>query len=82
MRSDSRPKRRGFTIRDDNRRTTPEERARRMREHKRSRSEMGDQKSGLVKDRLVTQLGPGRYGELLRRLKEMSSACKSLLARL
>lgn len=61
-------KRRGFTIRDDSRPTTKDEAKRRMREHQTSKAQIGDRKSGLVKDRLIAQIGPGKYGELLKQL--------------
>lgn len=61
-------KRRGFTIRDDSRPTTKDEQKRRLSEHQRSKAEIGDRKSGLVKDRIIAQIGPGAYGELLKSL--------------
>jgi hypothetical protein len=66
-------KRRGFTIRDDSRPTTKDEAKRRMREHLTSKSERGERKSGLVKDRLIAQIGPGKYGELLKQLQGVTS---------
>ena len=68
MGSNNGKKRRGFTIRDDSRPTTKEEAKRRMREHLHSRSQIGDRKSDLVKDRIISQIGPGKYGELLKQL--------------
>ena len=65
-------KRRGFTIRDDNTRTTKDEAKRRMREHLTSKTQIGDRKSGLVKDRLIAQIGPGKYGELMKQLQEVA----------
>lgn len=58
-------KRRGFTIRESNDRTSPEQR---LAEHQQSKSQIGDRKSGLVKDRLISRIGPGKYGELLKQL--------------
>jgi hypothetical protein len=60
-------KRRGFTIRESNDKTSP---AQRLREHRVSKGQIGDRKSGLVKDRLIAKLGPGKYGELLQQLGE------------
>ena len=65
MRALSGKKRRGFTIRESNDRTPPEQR---LREHQASKSQIGDRRSGLVKDRLVSQIGPAKYGELLKSL--------------
>ena len=65
-------KRRGFVISDESRATTPAERERRMQEHKQSRAQIGDRKSGLVKDRLIAQIGSGKYGELLKQLQEVA----------
>lgn len=58
-------KRRGFVIREYNDSTPPEER---MAEHKASKAQIGDRRSGLVKDRLISKLGPGKYGELVKAL--------------
>ena len=58
-------KRRGFVIRESNDRTSPEQR---MQEHKQSRAQIGDRRSGLVKDRIISTIGPGKYGELLKQL--------------
>lgn len=57
-------KRRGFTLRDSSC-TKP---GGCLEEHQRSKSQIGNRKSGLVKDRLVSTLGPGGYGELLKQL--------------
>ena len=61
-------KRRGFTIRDSNLPTTAEQKKQRLAEHQTSRAQIGDRKSGLVKDRIIAQIGPGKYGELLKQL--------------
>lgn len=61
-------KRRGFTIRDGCRPTTPKERQHRLAEHQQSRAQIGDRKAGLVRDRLLSKLGPGKYGDLLKKL--------------
>lgn len=66
-------KRRGFTIRDDGKPTTKQEQERRLAEHQQSRARIGDRKSGLVKDRLIGQIGPGRYGELLKQLDAVTA---------
>ena len=66
MRNQNGKKRRGFVIRESNDRTTPEQR---LAEHQASKSQVGDRKSGLVRDRLLSQIGPGKYGELLKRLE-------------
>lgn len=61
-------KRRGFTIRDSNESTTPAQKQQRLAEHQQSRAQIGERKSGLVKDRLIGRIGPGKYGELLKQL--------------
>lgn len=62
-------KRRGFTIRYDNRPTTPAQRKQRLAEHQFSKSQIGDRKRGaLVSDRLISKMGAGKYGALLKKL--------------
>jgi hypothetical protein len=68
MRAQNGKKRRGFTIRDSNERTTPAQKQQRLAEHQTSKAQIGDRKSGLVKDRLISRIGPGKYGELLKQL--------------
>lgn len=57
-------KRRGFTIRDSDCKNP----GACLEEHQQSKAQIGDRKSGLVKDRIIAQIGAGKYGELLQRL--------------
>lgn len=43
--------------------------AERLREHKESRAVRGERSRGQVRDQLLGKLGPGRYGDLLGKLK-------------
>lgn len=65
-------KRRGFTIRDDNRSTTPAERQRRLAEHKQSRQERGDRKQGSVEAQLRAKLGHREADALQRALEKVA----------
>ena len=61
-------KRRGFTLRDSDCKK-PEGC---LEEHQESKGQIGDRRSGLVKDRLISALGPGGYGELLKKLSTLA----------